>query len=347
MDTRQTESRPNWRRRAKSAAALVCWGYAAACLVAFLVIRFAAERWWPATLLLFAPRWVWATPLLIALPAALAYRRKLLWLPLATGVLSLFLLLGFCVPWRTWHPHRPPQVSLRILTCNAHARQMANETVDELLSRYKPDIVLIQDFWPLRTPQSLRQPGWFSHRHDELFIASRYPIEHVEDLGIHAADPDDESMLSVPRRGTAADYTIELPTGTITLVNLHLASAHRGLSAMKEDAELSGAMLARNSVRRREESQMIRNRIDQIGGPVILAGDFNTPDDSPLFRTSWAGLQDAFTTAGWGFGVTYAKHRTALRIDHVLCDTSWTIRSCQVGRDVGSGHHALVADLER
>jgi endonuclease/exonuclease/phosphatase (EEP) superfamily protein YafD len=116
---------------------------------------------------------------------------------------------------------------------------------------------------------------------------------------------------------------------------------------MREDAELSGSLLAQNSDRRREESETIRNRVNQIGGPVIIAGDFNTPDDSPIFRSNWARLQDAFTTAGWGLGITYAKHRTALRIDHVLCDPGWTIRWCRVGADVGSGHHVLVADLER
>ena len=112
------------------------------------------------------------------------------------------------------------------------------------------------------------------------------------------------------------------------------------------DGRAANGLRAGSEVRRAQVGALARHAAG-VNGPVILAGDFNTPDDSPIFRSNWAGLQDAFTTAGWGFGITYAKHRTALRIDHVLCDPGWTIRSCRVGADVGSGHHVLVTDLER
>jgi vancomycin resistance protein VanJ len=337
----------DWRRRAVRGSAILCWAYAAAVVAGFVLLRWAGDRWWPATFLLFSPRWLWAAPLLIVIPAAVVLRQRLGWLPAAAGVFALFGLLGFCIPWRTWAHQSRGHLKLRVMTCNAHARQMSTDTLEELISENNPDIIALQDFWPRRMPQALTQPGWFIHRDDELFIASRYPITRSEDLGIHVVRPIDQTAAWVSRTGAAACYTIGLPGGPITFVNLHLASAHQSLSAMREDAQLSGELLAENTSRRRYESDVIRQRLNQIGNPVILAGDFNTPDDSPLFRNAWSGLQDAFNTAGFGFGLTYARHRTALRIDHVLCDPSWTIRDCRVGNDVGSGHRVLVADLER
>ena len=56
-----------------------CWLYAAAIVGVWLVIRLAGDRWWLATLMLFGPRWVYATPALVLLPLALALRRRLLW----------------------------------------------------------------------------------------------------------------------------------------------------------------------------------------------------------------------------------------------------------------------------
>lgn len=335
-----------WKRRARRLTGVLCWAYAAAVGVGFLLLRWAGERWWPATFLLFAPRWIWAAPLLIVIPAAMLWRR-LVWIPALAGAFALFGLLGFRIPWRTWAHHPPGRVTVRVLTCNGHAHQINTDTLEEMISENKSDIVALQDFWPRRMPDVLRQPGWFTQRDEELFIASRYPITKFEDLGIHTVRPEDQTPLGSPKRGAAACYTIELPTGPITFVNLHLASAHQGLSAMREDAELSGELLAGNSSRRRYESQVIRERINQIGGPVIVAGDFNTPDDSPLFRSAWSGFQDAFGVAGFGFGLTYARHRTALRIDHVLCDPSWAVRNSQVGPDVGSGHRVLMAELQR
>lgn len=336
-----------WKRRAGRITGAICWAYAAAAVIGFLLLRGLGERWWPATFLLFSPRWIWAAPLPIVIPAAAVLCGRLVWVPLLTGVFVLFGLLGFCIPWRTWTSHRSAHLTVRILTCNGHAHQINTDTLEEQIAEGNPDIIALQDFWPRRMPQVLRQPGWFFHRDEELFIASRYPITRFEDLGIHSIRPDDQTPLGTSSRGVAACYTLQLPTGPITFVNLHLASAHRSLSAMREDAELSGELLAGNSSRRRYESQVIRQRVNQISGPVILAGDFNTPDDSPLFRSAWSGLQDAFNVAGFGFGVTYARHRTALRIDHVLCDPSWTVSDCRVGPDVGSGHRVLTAELKR
>jgi endonuclease/exonuclease/phosphatase (EEP) superfamily protein YafD len=84
-----------------------------------------------------------------------------------------------------------------------------------------------------------------------------------------------------------------------------------------------------------------------MGGKVFLVGDFNTPADSPIFREAFSGYDDAFDAVGFGFGTTYAKHHTSLRIDHVIYGNGWKCRRCYASDDVGSGHRAVMAEMTR
>src|SRR5206468_8061588 len=59
--------------------AATCWAYLAFVLAVWLLIRCAGDRWWPATIMLYGPRWVWAVPAVGPAPFALIYRRRLLW----------------------------------------------------------------------------------------------------------------------------------------------------------------------------------------------------------------------------------------------------------------------------
>jgi vancomycin resistance protein VanJ len=80
---------------------------------------------------------------------------------------------------------------------------------------------------------------------------------------------------------------------------------------------------------------------------VIVAGDFNTPPESPVFRDNFGTLSSAFTVAGWGVGSTYFAGRFSLRLDHILCNDQWQPKGCWVGPDVGSEHRPLTAVLAR
>ncbi|HEY1807543.1 MAG TPA: endonuclease/exonuclease/phosphatase family protein, partial [Acidobacteriaceae bacterium] len=127
----------------------------------------------------------------------------------------------------------------------------------------------------------------------------------------------------------------------------HLASPHKALGLIRNRKRIGVDLLNLNASRREEESLEVRRRIDQAGGPFILAGDFNTPDDSQIFHQAWKGLRDAFGTAGFGFGTTYAKNHTWIRIDHILSTPDWRCTECWEGPDIGSGHRPVFAQLER
>lgn len=337
-----------WLRRSSKAAWVVCWLYTALIVGAWVLMRTAGERWWPATFLLFLPRWIWAAPLAAVLPAALFLRRRSLWLVLATGAFVVFASMDLRVPWgELASKYKPCLLSVRVLTCNLHRQQADLNLLDAFVLETQPDIVTLQDVSRSRLPRSLTTSDWHTHQYGQLWIASRFPLRLVQPLRPDSFRVGPEEVDPEIRIGAAAGYAIDMESGTVHLVNLHLSSPHLPLEEFGRDWGRGSKLLEANSERRRRESQMIRDAIRGLDGPLLLAGDFNTPRDSPIFRQAWADYRDAFTDAGFGFGTTYAKHNTWLRIDHILYDPGWRCRECRVGPDIGSGHRPVFAVLER
>jgi len=158
-------------------------------------------------------------------------------------------------------------------------------------------------------------PGMSAGR-ENFWWPGRYPIGQVTPLDFAG------SANNAPKaeRGAAACFELLAPAGPINLINVHLASPHSGLLTMIHD---HGNALAENIQRRWSESEMLRDLVEHTPEPVLLAGDFNTTDDSPIFREHWADFTDAFAERGFGFGYTYLIDHTQLRIDHILTSQSW------------------------
>src|SRR5262249_22127307 len=100
-----------------------------------------------------------------------------------------------------------------------------------------------------------------------------------------------------------------------------------------------------NIARRWEQSEDVAAAAAKVKEPLLLANDFNTPPESAIFRVVWAAYNDAFSTAGWGWGYTFYGAHTMVRIDHVLATPGVTCTRCWVGPSIGSPHHPVLADL--
>jgi endonuclease/exonuclease/phosphatase (EEP) superfamily protein YafD len=178
--------------------------------------------------------------------------------------------------------------------------------------------------------------SWHFHRDDELFLASRFPIlasESHEHPALRRAD------------GAMARYELETPAGPIQVFNLHLATPREGLSAIASRSWDELDSLKWNMHLRRRQSQLGSGWAAGAAGPVLVAGDFNTPPDSRTYRQFWSRFTNAFSYAGTGFGNTHFTRLTAVRIDHILAGGDFRVRRCWVGPDVGSAHRPVVADL--
>jgi len=204
-------------------------------------------------------------------------------------------------------------------------------------------VVVLQDYSGWDDSTVLRA-GWHTFRQGEIFIASRFPIRQVRNLRLEEIAGEDDA--EAPRfTGAGACFDLETPGGIVHLLNIHLASPHTGLTAVVTEPAKVAWKLRTNSTRRFNECASITKFIAGLEGPVILAGDFNMLDESPIFRAFWGRYRDAFEIHGWGYGYTHYTPVSQLRLDHVLFREPIECTSYQVGPNCGTPHRPVVVDL--
>jgi endonuclease/exonuclease/phosphatase (EEP) superfamily protein YafD len=310
--------------------------YLAAVVAVWLVVASAAERWWPATVLLFAPRMLLAVPLVVLVPAALWTRSRVaVAAALAAGVLVAGPVMGFNIPWSRLGPDTVSGQRLRVLTLNMHYGQNDPRGFEALMKSSGPHVVAVQEWQGAEKSLLEAAPGWHVHATPRLFLASRHPIRSATELG-------DDSMGA---HASAAHYELETPSGLVHLFSLHTATTREGISDILHKCRNGPSELQENSDRRREQMEFGAGRAAACPGPVVVLGDFNTPPQSPFFGRVWRGYSNAFSAAGWGWGYTFCGARTMVRIDHILLGPDWRCTGCQVGPAVGSPHRPVIADL--
>jgi endonuclease/exonuclease/phosphatase (EEP) superfamily protein YafD len=150
-------------------------------------------------------------------------------------------------------------------------------------------------------------------------IYSRYPMRArgVEELG----------------GARMARATVELPGGAVTVVAVHTTQPLASLRALRDQLERLGTL------------------VEEIDGPVVLAGDFNaTRQHQPFRELLDTGLTDAHLATGRGWSATWpAGHRFPpfALIDHVLVSGELSVASAGEVTITGTDHRAVVAEVGR
>lgn len=87
--------------------------------------------------------------------------------------------------------------------------------------------------------------------------------------------------------------------------------------------------------------------LDEVQGPVIVAGDFNTTPWSPHMADLMAETDLRHAAAGAGYLGTWPRWFWPVRIpiDHVLVKGPIRVAGIALGPEIGSDHFPLVADL--
>jgi len=320
------------RSRAGQIVAWASWLYVAVVLALWGLLWTASDAWWPATLLMYTPRWVWWIPLVPLGFAAAWFRPGMLEVLLIGAVVVLWPLMGLCIPWQRLFSEPPEEFRCRVLTCNVH-RSVHGLRV--ALDEARPDVVALQDCPGQLDARLFGDDKWHVRNAGQFCLASRYPIREFTPLERPSAPPD-----------AVVRSKLETPAGLIRFYNLHLATPRQALVAVRQRGWNGAAELEANSEERRFQSAAIRAWMAEEDGPLLGAGDFNTPPDSSLYRQFWSAYSNAFSEAGLGWGYTYHMNRAALRIDHVLAGPGWRCHDCWIGPDVGSEHLPVIADME-
>lgn len=322
----------------------VSWLYLFSVTALWLLIFTLGDRWWPATVVLFAPRWVAALPLLVLLPLA-AWRSRFSLIPLLLGALVVFgPLLGFNLPLGS--SAAPGSATLRVITCNIEGGKHDSAALIALIRDASADVVALQEF-----PADLKlnlPPGWQLIQERGLAVLSRFPLQRgITTLVSNPPNPWPSTCLFhcvVKAPGGDLNFcSLQLPTPRFDL--LPLLDRHTLINPARKGQLLTGTAY------RRRASQEVRASLAGLSGPTIIAGDFNMPVDSTIYRQVWNGYGNAFSRSGFGYGWTQrarSKKLTTIgiRIDHILTSPGLEVRTCTVGPDVGSDHLPLIADVE-
>lgn len=338
LPVREADSATGSSSRARRATWVGAWIYAFLIGSVWYVLWFTADRWSVGTLVMFAPHWPLALPLLVLVPAAYWHRRKALWVLGVAAVVLVEPILGVHVPWQTVFEGSRDERTLRVMTWNIHDSGADAEAFVKLIRDSKPDVIVLQSWSDRFEADFFGGDVWHLLRQDQFLVASRFEILSTKRI-VGKAFADAPS-------GGAAHYVLDTSAGTVDLFNVHLASPRYGLTAATAlDAE-GLAAVDRDIAIRRAQSKTLSEAVDTAAGRLLIVGDFNLPPESAIYGDYWDKYEDAFSRGGWGIGNTFFFGWMGVRIDHVLAGHGWRCRRAWVGPDLGSDHRPVLADLE-
>lgn len=289
------------------------------------------DQWWPVALTSYLAPWIALISLLV-IAATWFTRQRALSLALLSAVFLIGIRLLPLFFFKSPAPianHTP----LEVMTFNVNKHNKDSAGILAIIVEENPDIVALQELLPSladhlvqalekRYPYHTLQADQFV-RGQGLF--SRYPLEQVS----RSSDYRYQSAI------------VQTPQGAITLLNVHTPT-------------LSPSRWTRQWKQQRDFIRTLVAQADNVGGPLLIVGDFNTTGQSENYDLIHRHLQDAFLESGWGFGFSYpATGKLGLpwsyplvRIDYIFYNEHFVSHDTRVLKENGgSDHRPVVSTL--
>lgn len=311
-------------------------------LVVWVLIHVMGDSVWWALPILFGPRWVWTALLVGLLPLFLTRPRTGIWVMLVAIGILMFGILDFrtgiarLVPWKG--------TKIRVLEMNAmaaHGGPAKVEAIQKFVVAQNPDIIIMAECdGPI--PELLKQlQGYHLQTERSLCLATKFTIESFT-----MRDP--KEFWDDYGSGMIVRAVLQTPAGRLQVGLVHLATPRHALDSYFDLTRIPtlGPLTRRNTANRLKEAVAARKWImldDSL--PTIIAGDFNTPVESAIYRDQWGDFGNSLSSAGWGFLNTKRTKWWGIRIDHILYRQGIHAKSAWVGPKLGSDHQPVVADL--
>lgn len=312
--------------------------YLAGALVACGLLLGLADRWWPATVLAFAPRWPVLAPAVV-LAAVAAHARAFRW-ALAHGAAALVVLVLYMdleLPSLGGDGESPP---IMVATYNIGGASVNAPWVKRFIADSDAHIIaLIECSDDDMGSEGHDRIGDYQARFSwGLCFLSRFPI-----LAVDARDQTD--AFEKGGNATIVRFELEAEGGAISVLVVHLETVREGLEALRYERLDGIPKMNENIALRRWESEMARAWSERSDLPLMVLGDFNMPVQSAIYRDNWSHLDNAFESCGSGYGSTKHTRWHGIRIDHVLTGGGLRCSAARVGDRGDSDHAPLFATL--
>lgn len=337
------DRRAAWNLR--SFARLFVLAAAIAALVLSVAFRYgAAERLW-VEIARYLPYPLFVAPALVAVILSWRLERRWQLIALATFVIIATQVMGLAVGRAESGSGRFRLMTYNVKSYLAVRRADGFARLAWEIARHDPDVLVMQDAQALNKSDEL--PAAFQaalagrqvFRDGQYVVASRYPLRDCRPLDMSSAGQDE----------TFLHCTVEIRGKAIALFTVHFVSPRDGSpgSGPQRLDDLAG--WEGNLAERLLQAQAVAQAIRAVQGRVVVAGDLNAEEDSPVVRIlRSAGLRNAFSRSALGYGYTYGHALLGisfLRIDHILVGGGIGIRSCEVGVAGPSAHRPVIAEL--
>lgn len=305
-----------------------------------------SDRLWLGALNLYLPQIMWAAPGVLLTPLFMKFERPLLWLPIVCVLWVLGPIMDFS--WSLSPTRQAPMgVPLRVMTWNIKYGFHDVAPLLEELDRRQPDVVLFQDaIGCLKGPLGEYFKGWEVRSSGQYLIASKYPLSQADVQQLPSSSRKEENFFRC---------RVRVGDAVVSLYNVHLKTPRRSLNALRkvrhQPLTLPDAIdYFDSNVRLRQvQATVLLESLRQERGAVIVAGDLNAPESSLVCGVlREAGLQNAFSKRGVGYGFTYGhfllKNRLPwlkvswMRIDHIMVNSGIETRNCWAGSGQASDH---------
>ncbi|MBE0689095.1 MAG: endonuclease/exonuclease/phosphatase family protein [Anaerolineae bacterium] len=332
--------------------------YAPLVLVYWLLRWLAGDRWWWLAFLNNFAVWYFL-PLVVLLPLALLARsRRGLLLLLPVTVFAVVLIVPYYVPSARAAADGP---ALRVVTFNIWGGngRLGNghyENVAAWLREVDADVVLLQE---VPRSQRTREDGFLglgdryagqiAYDSDDWTnaILTRLPVIAQESHDMTDTQPRYQRVVVEFEGEQIAIYSVHavLPVGRLPHIDFPVRSLYESV-LLRYDESVRNVQL-----------DFLLDRLASETLPYVVAGDFNTGDQTLAYTHLAAQMHDSFREVGAGYsatwplavvrGDTWAWVPPLVRIDYVWHSDGWVAQTATRGPALGSDHLPVMATLAR
>ncbi|MGE4206898.1 MAG: endonuclease/exonuclease/phosphatase family protein [Vulcanimicrobiota bacterium] len=223
--------------------------------------------------------------------------------------------------------------TFRVASLNAESWSSDLDGVGRQLVEQRPDVLVLQELWLPANHEAIqdRFPDFHSVSGGPEFT----DVSESCDLVILSRRPLKRLFAGCRRPG----LLVAQQDDGLTIVNVHLYRPTGGLRGMRHPYR---------TIREQTDTiETLMRLLEQIPGPVVVAGDFNAPARSPAVVPLAARLQDTRVAGGILWDKTFPARFPVLSLDHVFCSRELVPQSWRLLDTTSSDHRGIVLDLAR
>lgn len=241
-------------------------------------------------------------------------------------------------PSPTDPPRRDPKSRLCVLTFNTYMGCRLDE-VARVIREVQPDVAFLQELLVYRYRDwTWHQARSLAAEFDMNVAYQRIVRRKGTDIGVCVLTggqiTEAAPIPGTPKRPTGMSARVSLGGRTVSVAAVHMTSVPRPLV-------LGYPLIIRTHVR---QVTFVMERLEALGGPAIVAGDFNTIPGTPAHRTACRHLNDTARLAGDRTG-TRRTLGWPMRIDYIYASAHFRCERYEVLSAEGSDHRPVVATL--